>query len=142
MEKVITLDATMMSEEKYINPRTAWTSAYGKKVFHFIDVNGSEVHVPEEDVILVLGESQNEEQVSEYKNADDYQIDGTHYKDMSIDPWEVQELVLTREEFIGGLKSQIIKYAMRQGKKEGSDHDAEKAKHYARKLREFLANEK
>jgi hypothetical protein len=43
--------------------------------------------------------------------------------------------VLTPAEFRGFLKGNIIKYAMRQGKKDGSD-DAGKAKHYMHKLRE------
>ena len=67
-------------------------------------------------------------------NADERQVGGTHYKDMGIQPWEVMQAVLTREEFIGFLRGNVIKYAMRQGKK-GSD-DAEKAKHYAQKLLE------
>jgi hypothetical protein len=48
------------------------------------------------------------------------------------------ESVLTPEEFVGFLKGNIIKYAMRQGHKEGS-HDSEKARHYAQKLAEFQA---
>jgi hypothetical protein len=47
------------------------------------------------------------------------------------------ECVLSKEEFIGFLKGNIIKYAMRQGKKEGSD-DAGKARHYKQKLNEVL----
>ena len=69
-------------------------------------------------------------------NADDMQISGSHYKDMGIQPWVVMEAVLTREEFIGYLKGNVIKYAMRQGKKEGSD-DAGKAMHYKYKLEEI-----
>jgi hypothetical protein len=69
--------------------------------------------------------------------ADDLQVSGTHYKDMSMQPWAVMEAVLTHEEFIGFLKGNVIKYAMRQGKKADSD-DAGKAKHYAMKLLEVL----
>lgn len=69
--------------------------------------------------------------------ADDIQVSGTHYKDMGMQPWAVMEAVLTPEEFRGFLKGNVIKYAMRQGKKEGSD-DANKAKHYAMKLLEVL----
>jgi hypothetical protein len=69
-------------------------------------------------------------------NADDMQVSGSHYKDMGIQPWVVMEAVLTREEFIGYLKGNVIKYAMRQGKKEGSD-DAGKALHYKYKLEEI-----
>lgn len=72
--------------------------------------------------------------------ADDIQVSGTHYKDMPVQPWAVMEAVLTREEFIGFLRGNIIKYSMRSGKKDGSD-DAGKARHYMQKLKEFL-NEK
>jgi hypothetical protein len=67
--------------------------------------------------------------------ADDLQISGNHYKDMGVQPWAVMEAVLTPEEFRGFLKGNIIKYAMRQGKKQDSD-DTGKAKHYVQKLDE------
>jgi hypothetical protein len=67
-------------------------------------------------------------------SADDLQIGGGHYKDMGIQPWAVMEAVLTHEEFIGFLKGNVIKYAMRQGKKDSDD--ANKARHYAVKLAE------
>jgi hypothetical protein len=69
-------------------------------------------------------------------SADDIQIGGTHYKDMPVQPWAVMEAVMTNEEFIGFLKGNIIKYSMRQGKKENSD-DAQKAMHYLMKLNEI-----
>lgn len=67
--------------------------------------------------------------------ADDVQVSGNHYKDMPIQPWHVMESVLTREEFIGFLKGNVIKYSLRAGRKEGSD-DAGKARHYMQKLSE------
>ena len=67
--------------------------------------------------------------------ADDLQISGNHYKEMAIQPWAVMEAVLTRAEFVGYLKGNVIKYAMRAGRKDGSD-DAGKAHHYRLKLRE------
>lgn len=69
--------------------------------------------------------------------ADDKQVGGNHYKDMTVQPWAVMQAVLTTEEFIGFLKGNVIKYSMRQGKKEGSTDDAEKALHYLQKLREI-----
>ena len=69
--------------------------------------------------------------------ADDLQIGGDHYKDMGVQPWAVMEAVLTREEFIGFLKGNAIKYAMRQGKKRDSN-DTGKAQHYMQKLKEVL----
>ena len=68
--------------------------------------------------------------------ADDTQVDGNHYKNMNMQPWEVMELVLTEEEFVGFLKGNIVKYAMREGKKDGANNDTEKARHYKAKLLE------
>ena len=67
--------------------------------------------------------------------ANEMQVGGTHYKDMAVQPWEVMQYVLTHDEFVGFLKGNVIKYSMRQGKKEGSD-DAAKALHYLAKLQE------
>ena len=63
------------------------------------------------------------------------QVGGTHYMSMPVQPWAVMEAVLTREEFIGFLKGNIIKYSMRQGKKEDSD-DVGKLQHYIAKLQQ------
>ena len=68
-------------------------------------------------------------------NADAIQVGGVHYKEMPMQPWEVMGHVLTRAEFVGFLKGNIIKYSMRAGKKADSD-DAAKAQHYAEKLAE------
>ena len=72
--------------------------------------------------------------------ASDRQVGGSHYKDMPVEPWEVIEGVLTYGEWIGFLKGNVIKYAMRQGKKEGSD-DAAKSLHYLEKLKEVMDKE-
>jgi hypothetical protein len=69
------------------------------------------------------------------KRADDIQAGGSHYKDMGVQPWTVMEALLTREEFIGYLKGNLIKYGMRQGKKDSPD--AEKWHHYNMKLKEI-----
>lgn len=66
--------------------------------------------------------------------ADDVQVGGSHYKNMGMQPWEAIEAVLSHEEFVGFLRGNVIKYAMRQGKKDSDD--ANKARHYAQKLRE------
>jgi hypothetical protein len=68
--------------------------------------------------------------------ADDLQVSGNHYKDMPIQPWVLMEAILTKEEFIGFLKGNIIKYSLRAGRKVGSD-DAGKASHYIMKLKEM-----
>lgn len=70
-------------------------------------------------------------------SADDFQVSGSHYKDMPIQPWHVMESVLSRDEFIGFLKGNVIKYSLRAGRKDGSD-DAGKARHYMQKLSEVL----
>ena len=67
--------------------------------------------------------------------ADDMQVSGNHYKDMTIQPWHIMEAVMTHDEFVGFLKGNIIKYSLRAGRKDGSD-DAGKAKHYMQKLKE------
>ena len=69
------------------------------------------------------------------ETADARQVDGTHYKDLPIQPWDTMQAVLTHDEFVGYLKGCILKYTMRQGRKEGTD-DAGKALHYMQKLRE------
>lgn len=77
-----------------------------------------------------------EEEEAWKMKANEMQVGGTHYKDMGVQPWEVMEAVLTREEFIGFLKGNIVKYSMRQGRKDSDD--ANKAKHYIRKLEEVM----
>ena len=67
--------------------------------------------------------------------ADDMQVSGNHYKEMPVQPWAVMEAVLTRDEFIGFLKGNVIKYSLRAGRKDGTD-DAGKAHHYMMKLKE------
>lgn len=66
--------------------------------------------------------------------ANERQVGGDHYKDMVLQPWEIMEAVLTPEEFVGFLKGNIIKYSLRQGRKDSDD--AGKARHYMDKLRE------
>ena len=77
--------------------------------------------------------------MEEDQKADDIQVGGTHYKDMPVQPWEVMASLLTPEEFRGYLKGNIIKYAMRQGKKDSDD--AGKLKHYQQKLREITGEQ-
>lgn len=73
------------------------------------------------------------------QKADDIQVGGTHYKDMPVQPWEVMESLLTREEFIGFLKGNIVKYSMRQGRKDSDD--AGKLRHYQQKLKEIVGEQ-
>ena len=71
------------------------------------------------------------------RKADDIQIGGSHYKDMPVQPWDVMEAVLTYDEFRGFLRGNVIKYSLRAGRKEGAADDAEKARHYMKKLEEI-----
>ena len=71
-------------------------------------------------------------------SANEIQVEGTHYKTMGMQPWEVMEAVLNHEEFIGFLKGNIIKYSLRDGKKEGANKDMDKAWHYKQKLEEMM----
>ena len=71
-------------------------------------------------------------------SANAKQVSGDHYVKMQVQPWDVMQSVLTHEEFVGFVKGNIIKYAMRQGLKPGSD-DAGKAQHYREKLAEITA---
>jgi len=68
-------------------------------------------------------------------SADDYQVGGNHYKDMGVPPWDVLEATLTKSEFIGFLKGNIIKYSMRQGVR--GEIDSQKCRHYIIKLDEI-----
>lgn len=68
-------------------------------------------------------------------NANEYQVGGSHYKEMAVQPWEVMERLMTRHEFVGYLKGNIIKYGMRQGLK--NSDDAGKLAHYVAKLDEM-----
>ena len=67
--------------------------------------------------------------------ANKMQVSGDHYLMMDIQPWDVMAAVLTREEYIGFLKGNAIKYSLRAGRKAGSD-DVAKARHYMAKLKE------
>jgi hypothetical protein len=67
--------------------------------------------------------------------ANKIQVSGEHYLNMDIQPWDVMASVLTREEYIGFLKGNIVKYSLRSGRKAGSD-DIAKARHYMLKLKE------
>lgn len=65
------------------------------------------------------------------------QVGGTHYKDMSIQPWDAMDCWLTYEERVGFYKGNAIKYLARATKKGGIE-DIAKAQHYVAKLLEVL----
>ena len=64
-----------------------------------------------------------------------------HYAAMAgLEPIEVMQLVMSREEFEGFLKGNIIKYTMRAGRKQGeaAEKDIAKAKRYTQWLKRVL----
>ncbi len=74
-----------------------------------------------------------------FKDDDVTTKNNKQYTTLDIEPWDIMQADFTREEFIGFLKGNIIKYCLR---KKGSDlQDFEKIEHYAKKLREILRNE-
>ena len=70
-------------------------------------------------------------------SANDTQIGGDHYKKKEIQPWDAMEAWMTREQFIGFLRGNIIKYIARYEEKGGID-DLRKLAHYAEKLIETM----
>lgn len=80
-----------------------------------------------------------EEKLAEALDPMKRQVSGDHYKTLGIQPLEVMQYLLTAEEYVGFLKGNIIKYSIRQGRKDGSD-DAGKAQHYKELLIQFCNN--
>lgn len=89
------------------------------------------------DNLIILGY---EEYEFIFKDDEDVTTkNNSQYRTLDIEPWDIMEADFTREEFIGFLKGNIIKYCLR---KKGSDlQDFEKIEHYARKLQEILKDE-
>jgi hypothetical protein len=78
-----------------------------------------------------------EEALEEYPNELPTYIDDTgtaatspHYNSLPIQPIELMEATLTREEFLGYLKGNMIKYAMRAGRKGETQKDVNKYNQY------------
>ena len=61
----------------------------------------------------------------------------SHYTGLDIQPWEAMESWMTKDEFIGFLRGNIIKYLARAPHKGGVE-DYRKAKHYLDKLLSLL----
>ena len=61
-----------------------------------------------------------------------------HYKECLIEPFYLMTDLLTVEEFIGFLKGNLIKYAMRAPFKGESEKDIEKYKYYSSLLQYVL----
>lgn len=86
--------------------------------------------------LIILG---NEQYEFIFKDDDIETKNNKQYTQLGIEPWDIMQADFTKEEFIGFLKGNIIKYCLR---KKGSDlQDFEKIEHYARKLQEVLKDE-
>ena len=70
--------------------------------------------------------------------ANDVQVGGAHYKTKKVQPWDAMESCMSREEFVGYLRGNVLKYTMRCNDKGGVE-DLQKARHYMDKLLEVLA---
>ncbi|MES3001314.1 MAG: DUF3310 domain-containing protein [Pseudomonadota bacterium] len=69
--------------------------------------------------------------------ADDNQVGGDHYKKLDIQPWTAMEAWMPREQFIGFLRGNAIKYLARAGHKDSLLEAVKKARHYLDKLVEI-----
>jgi hypothetical protein len=68
------------------------------------------------------------------------QVGGNHYKNLTVEPWAAMESWLTREEYIGYLRGNIIKYQARANSgKEDKELQLQKARHYSEELNSFLS---
>lgn len=74
-------------------------------------------------------------------NASSYQVGGEHYRKKRVQPWTAMESWMTKEEFEGFLRGNVIKYIARYKDKDGLN-DVYKAKHYLERLIELLETSK
>jgi hypothetical protein len=71
-------------------------------------------------------------------SARDTQVGGDHYKNMTVEPWDVVDSWPV-EQRIGYYRGCALKYVMRMGAKDASQQEILKAAHYLQKLAETLA---
>jgi len=69
--------------------------------------------------------------------VDNFQVGGTHYVKMVIQPWDVVD-TWPIEQRIGYYRGGALKYIMRMGEKDASLQEIQKAAHYCQKLAEVL----
>jgi len=67
-----------------------------------------------------------------------YQIAGTHYVDMKIQPWDVIDTNFEHAQAKGFYRGNALKYIMRAGSKGPAKEDYQKALHYLEKLIDIL----
>lgn len=75
----------------------------------------------------------------EFKNETEDSSADSHYKALAIEPLEVMRGMMTKTEYKGFLKGNVIKYSIRQGNKKGeaAEKDAAKCREYIRLLNEL-----
>jgi hypothetical protein len=69
-------------------------------------------------------------------NPRDIQVGGDHYSSKTVQPWDAMESWMSKEEFSGFLRGNVIKYVSRYQDKGGLE-DLQKANHYLSKLIEI-----
>ena len=72
-------------------------------------------------------------------SADNTQVGGDHYKRLDVQPWAAMEAWMSREQFVGFLRGNAIKYLARAGTKDDFESDIGKALHYCEKLLTVIA---
>ena len=72
-------------------------------------------------------------------SSNNRQFGGTHYVSKTIQPWSAMQAWMSKEEFVGFLRGNTIKYLARCNDKGGIE-DIKKAHHYLEKLIEVLSD--
>ena len=84
---------------------------------------------------VIDGRSKEARAAKQKKTADFRQVGGSHYIEVSVQPWDAMEAWMSHEEFAGFLRGNAIKYLARD---KGGLEDIKKAQHYIDKLIETL----
>lgn len=71
-----------------------------------------------------------------------YQIGGTHYTELDVQPWDAMQAWLSQEQFLGFLLGNSIKYLARCNSKGSRLQDLKKARHYIEKAIQTIEDEK
>lgn len=74
-------------------------------------------------------------------SANARQVGGDHYKRLDVQPWDAMEAWMPRDQFLGFLRGNAIKYLARAGHKDDLREAVDKARHYLDKLVEVLGND-
>lgn len=99
---------------------------YRKKVLRVMDADDANVEKIRSHIKASIARSN-------AMSADEYMYGGNHYKNMSVEPWNVIDS-WSLEQRVGYYRGCALKYVMRLGTKDASVQEARKAKHYLEKL--------